>query len=140
MLNDNQQYDSKYVIPTVKNSISPFWLMLIFPIVFFTFGLLNSFVTALTWGITGFFTAIPFVIVSAFIVASRIGSRQRKIWNTHNYAWYTTNYPENIVKGRISCRHCGGSMHAKSMLNRTFMRLHSCTQCGETLYFTPEKV
>jgi len=31
-------------------------------------------------------------------------------------------------------------MNVRNLMKRTYTRVHSCSQCGETLYFSPEKV
>jgi hypothetical protein len=68
--------------------------------------------------------------------------KAKEIWAFHNHAWYRATFPNHALsEGKVSCRHCGGrQIHVRNLMNQTFTRSHSCSQCGETLYFSPEKV
>lgn len=58
-----------------------------------------------------------------------------------NFGWYKRAFPAMVLQGgRIRCRHCSGThITVRNLMNRTFGRAHVCNQCGETLYYSPEK-
>lgn len=109
---------------------------------FAAFGGLASWKMAIELGTMGFFFAIPFTIVNCFILIGRQGRRQREVWAAHNYAWYRKTFPAHAhSNGRVSCRHCHGErLQVRNLMNRSFTRMHACAQCGETLYFSPERI
>lgn len=84
---------------------------------------------------------MPVLIVNAFVVIGRQSSRQRAVWAKHSYAWYRASFPSHIHdKGRVSCRHCENpQVQVRNLMHSSFMRAHICTQCGQTLYFSPER-
>lgn len=92
--------------------------------------------------VAGMFAGIPVTIVLSLVFGIAALSRAKKVWASHNYAWYRASFPDHVLsEGRVSCRHCGGRhLQARNLMNHTFVRAHSCAQCGETLYFSPEKV
>lgn len=58
-----------------------------------------------------------------------------------NYAWYKENYPQAVdAKGQTSCFECKSMrIHAKNLINKTYVRQHHCGNCEKTLYYSPEK-
>lgn len=129
---------STYVIPDHMSRFSqgkPFLLLLV------TAGLGLLFF-GVEGAIGGFFAGIPLVIVTALVRGVLLMRKLKAVWHKHTYAWYRETFPEHAhEKGRVSCRHCGGTkVVVRNLMNHTFMRSHSCAQCGETLYFSPEKV
>lgn len=141
MANTESVKTQDYVIPTVTHDgMSMFWFILGTPAAFFCAGLLVSLDFAFSCAIYGFFIGVFVAFIYGFILASRLAGRQQKVWDDHSYTWYRATFPETInSKGRVECRHCGGNVHTKNLMNRTFMRVHVCDQCGETLYFSKEK-
>lgn len=87
------------------------------------------------------YIAVSLVLTMVFR-SGRFSVRQKKIWLDHNFAWYRNSFPEHShPNGNVSCRHCGSyKTRVTNLMQRTFMRVHSCNQCGETLYFSEEKV
>jgi hypothetical protein len=86
--------------------------------------------------------AILFFVIGSIVVGALNTSRQMRVWAKHTFAWYRETFPSHAhPNGHVSCRHCGShKTDVRNLMNRTFMRVHSCSQCGETLYFSPEKV
>jgi len=79
------------------------------------------------------FTAAAISIGTASVVLYR--SRIAK-----NYEWYKKTYPQHVAPdGRIKCFNCGSTrIHAHKRMNHSYVRDHFCTQCGTTLYHSPE--
>lgn len=132
--------ESSYEIPSPKfTGFNPIWLLLIF-------GLLGTVLSVVTR--TDFFLFVGAIlgflltVVVGLVKSSRHNARRKTIWKEHNYLWYRTAFPScTRTDGRVSCRFCGSEKsHVKNMMNRTYMRLHSCGQCGETLYFSSEDI
>lgn len=141
----------KYTIPTSESLASPFakyafffipGIALVCAILGATFGGSKSVEKFFEFGITGFFVGIPFAIIAGIIGNVVTARRLKANWSRHNYQWYKEHFPANVRDGgKVSCRHCG-SHHIKvsNIMNKSFMRVHACAQCGETLYFTPENI
>jgi len=56
------------------------------------------------------------------------------------YDWYKKEHPEHVKGNRISCFACGNPrIHVRALMNKTYHREHFCTQCGKTLYYSPER-
>jgi hypothetical protein len=85
--------------------------------------------------------AFILVVVTFSLASSKYNSRIKENWAKHSYLWYKNSFPDKVkVDGKIVCRHCGDSrINVKNMMNRSFMRCHSCVQCGATLYYSPEQ-
>jgi len=83
------------------------------------------------------FTAIPYFVVAG----NRLSARLVASWKSHDYAWYRRAYPDKVTaSGDIVCRHCTSSrLVVRNVMNRTFLRSHSCERCGKTLYYSPEQ-
>lgn len=58
-----------------------------------------------------------------------------------NYAWYKKTYPQAVnPAGQAACFVCNSSrLHTKNMMNQTYLREHHCGNCGQSLYYSPEK-
>lgn len=66
--------------------------------------------------------------------------RQLTRFQTMTYEAYKTAHPEQVQDGRVRCFVCGNDrIHVRALMNRTFHREHFCTQCGKTLYYSPEQ-
>lgn len=60
-------------------------------------------------------------------------------YEKQNYHWYIQTHPESFRQNRVYCHSCNsGKVHTRNLFNRTFTREHFCSQCGTTLYFSPE--
>lgn len=56
-----------------------------------------------------------------------------------NFDWYRASYPAHLRNGRVTCHNCScDRINVRALMRRTYMREHVCTQCGETLYYSPE--
>jgi hypothetical protein len=65
--------------------------------------------------------------------------RKVALYKKRTFAWYRTNYPDQIRGSKVSCYECGGErIHVRELMNQTFTREHFCTACGKTLYYSPE--
>lgn len=57
----------------------------------------------------------------------------------HNYWWYRRAYPRFAFDGGVACCACGGArIHARALMQRSYLREHFCAQCGATLYYSRE--
>ncbi len=64
---------------------------------------------------------------------------KRRQMKERNFDWYRSTYPSHFRNGRVTCHKCGGDrVNARALLRHTYMREHFCSQCGETLYYSPE--
>lgn len=135
-----------YNIPDIDAQMRRFRLLwLLIPVTALAFGAwgyhrrgMDGFYDLLTIGAGG----VLFLLIPTFIVIAVVyGIKQKAVWARHTFEWYRTTFPAHAhAKGRVSCRHCGSEhVRAERLLNRTFMRVHSCGQCGKTLYFSPEQ-
>ena len=78
-----------------------------------------------------------FLMVGSIIMVSRL--RQIHKFQTRTYAWYKSTYANNGQENKLSCFACGNKkIHVRSLYQRTYHREHFCTQCGKTLYYSPE--
>jgi hypothetical protein len=131
--------EKPYVIPAVEMP-SLNYLLILIPVCALAGWIItgNSHGTVLMGAAIG----VPVAVLIISLRVRDVTKRQREIWAKHNYAWYRSTFPACAhANGRVSCRHCGShKTNVRNLMNRTFMRLHSCSQCGETLYFSPEKV
>lgn len=102
----------------------------------------NIFSAAAVGFVVGFFVPIPFYIVIAILKSFPYRKHRKAVWAKHTFNWYRDAFPEHAhANGHVSCRHCGShKTQVRNLMERTYMRLHSCSQCGETLYFSPEKL
>ncbi|MGO4391402.1 hypothetical protein AB4Z46_08625 [Variovorax sp. M-6] len=84
-----------------------------------------------------FVTGFPIVLLGS--IASYF--LKRRHFRQYGYAWYSKTFPASVRGGgRVSCRHCGSNHVAvRNLMQRTFHRAHICGQCGETLYYSPER-
>jgi hypothetical protein len=89
---------------------------------------------------TGFPVGVVLTIAVGWVSIARAVKRLKSIWDRHTFQWYRETSPEHAhANGHVSCRHCGShKTNARNLMNQTFMRAHSCSQCGETLYFSKE--
>lgn len=64
---------------------------------------------------------------------------KRRQMKERNFDWYRSTYSSHFRNGRVTCHKCGcDRVNARALLRHTYMREHFCTQCGETLYYSPE--
>lgn len=85
----------------------------------------------LVWG--SMFVFIPLSIAFYWL-------RQLSRFQKMTYVWYKTVYTDNVQGNKVSCFVCGNdSIHVRALMNKTFHREHFCTQCGKTLYYSPEQ-
>ncbi|HUH88004.1 MAG TPA: hypothetical protein VL003_08105 [Pusillimonas sp.] len=83
------------------------------------------------------FLGVAFLVIGLISLISswrRISKYQNK-----NYAWYKSTYPQHVQGNKVSCFSCGNTrIHARGLKNHSYTREHFCTQCGQTLYHSPE--
>lgn len=75
------------------------------------------------------------VCLSAYTHSITMAEYARK-----NYEWYKSTHPQLVKNNRVSCFRCNHNrIHVRGLMQRTYVREHFCVQCGETLYYSPEK-
>lgn len=123
-------YDKHYVIPNYSGLVSV--------------PLLSA---ALVAGLIGVYHVHQDAVSSAFAFIFPAGVTyqllpfvlERLSWRKHTYAWYVTHFSDHVRQGRVSCRHCGSqNIRTHNLMRQSYTRAHSCNQCGQTLYFSPE--
>lgn len=149
--------DNEYLIPEMRNSISGkvLYLFIIWPLLVIAFCVMQSLDSSkpVDWGDLVFSVLFGSIFGSGVLMAiihiineivGGPGSRRRlkQHWAKHSYAWYRSTFPAHAhANGRVTCRHCGGDkLRVTNLMKQTYMRVHNCAQCGETLYYTPEKI
>lgn len=56
-----------------------------------------------------------------------------------NFHWYRQQHPSCVKNNRVTCASCGAtSIRVRALMQKTYMREHFCSVCGEVLYFSPE--
>lgn len=89
------------------------------------------------------FLALPIAIVAAIVISIRDSfraEREHKRMLSMDYEWYRQTHPACTRSNAVSCHSCGGNrVHVRNLMNRTYLREHFCTQCGLTLYYSPER-
>ncbi len=79
-----------------------------------------------------------FFFIPLTIMRGRL--KQLSTFERMTYAWYKSEYPEHVQGHKVSCFSCGNTrINVRALMNRTFHREHFCTQCGKTLYYSPEQ-
>ncbi len=69
-------------------------------------------------------------------VARSIHTRRKR---DMDFDWYRQAHPSNVAANRVSCFGCGSTrIHARGLMQQTFLREHFCTTCGKTLYYSAE--
>lgn len=141
-----QAAPSTYVIPDVNANLRSFrkiWLMLpLLTLAAFAWGYHRRGIDGALDLMGAGFVAGLVLSLAALIPVAIVGAiRQKAVWSKHTFDWYRNTFPAHAhAQGRVSCRHCGGHhVRAERLMNKTFMRVHSCGQCGKTLYYSPEQ-
>ncbi|MDT6992072.1 hypothetical protein [Burkholderia cenocepacia] len=74
-----------------------------------------------------------------FLLIVGMNWRRIKRMRAKNYQWYRTTHPNAVRGNRVACHSCGNDrIQVRNVMQRTFMREHFCSQCGESLYYSPE--
>jgi hypothetical protein len=139
--------DTAYAIPSAESQSfglgkkTPLLFLVIPTLLFFVF-LKAGLHIGIEAAIVGFFITIPIVIITALVHGLVTAGRMKANWEKHSFAWYRAAFPKHAHdEGHVSCRHCGShKVLVTNLMNKTFMRVHACARCGETLYFSPEKI
>lgn len=101
------------------------------------FGLLAQIHAFTAFGVVWFL-----VVVGKFIAAYQKGNEfaaNMAKYKQMSYAWYKATYPNHTHANGVSCHSCGGRRtNVRSLREHTYTRAHFCTQCGTTLYYSPE--
>jgi uncharacterized paraquat-inducible protein A len=89
------------------------------------------------------FTVVVVAFIATIIVVTVVRGVRNYRWLTKarasNYDWYKSTYPDHVSGNRVSCLKCMGTrIHVRSLMRRTFLREHVCTQCGTALYYSAE--
>ena len=108
-------------------------------------GLLFAMVALLTSTIIGILVGLLllWVAVKVLVATSRSEDADHAVFSKfeqRTFDWYCKTYPDNLRSGRIFCWHCGsGRISTRAIHQGTYHREHECTQCGKTLYYSPEQ-
>lgn len=79
-----------------------------------------------------------FLLISSLSLATLFW-RFRK-FSTKTYLRYRTEHPDCVKGNKVACLQCGSDrIHVRGLMNHTYHREHLCTQCGTTLYYSPEE-
>lgn len=55
------------------------------------------------------------------------------------YDWYRQQHPSHVHPRGVRCHNCGNDrIHVRALMGKLYHREHFCTQCGKTLYYSPE--
>lgn len=83
------------------------------------------------------FMGAAFLVMGTYVMLT--GVRRINRFQKKTYLWYKATYPLNVDGNRVTCFSCGsGRINVRSLMNHTYHRDHFCTQCGTSLYFSPE--
>lgn len=105
-------------------------------------GLFCLLITALETVRHGFSGDLDFFLGlgTVFFVVGFLSLRNFLKFTKMTYDWYRSEYPSNVNGNKVSCYSCGNNrIHVRALMNRTYYREHFCTQCGKTLYYSPEQ-
>ncbi len=138
---------SHYIIPNhdamLMRGRRILWLV---PLMMLSLGLLAILATgsptALLLGlIAGLCVSMPIAFLMIHVVSARHAHLENERRTKHSFFWYRATFPEHArANGVVSCRHCNSQrMRVTNLMQRSYTRMHACMQCGETLYFSPEK-
>jgi hypothetical protein len=106
-------------------------------VVFFLFGLASVFSGIQGKG-PGLFMGAMFLLVSSISLATLFW-RFRK-FSTRTYLRYRNDHPDSVKNNAVNCFKCGSTrISVRGLMNHTYHREHLCTQCGTTLYYSPEE-
>ncbi|KVD08047.1 hypothetical protein WI80_14655 [Burkholderia ubonensis] len=87
-----------------------------------------------------FLELLPWLFfIGFFALIVYLNWRRVERMRAKNYQWYRATYPDAMRGNRVACYSCGNDrVHVRNVMQRTFMREHFCSQCGESLYYSPE--
>lgn len=135
------------IAPAVAHVPGPFWLFPLGAVIGCVFFLLTAeegsdlqqaFIGAM-WGAFG---AVPAVMVAGFATIVLRNRRDSALWRSHTPDWYRHSYPElALADGGVQCRFCGGErVQPRNIAGRLDVRAYTCGACGETLYYTRDRL
>lgn len=136
---------NKYVIPATAEGGKP-WGLITGVALVLAFGAIGIAVPSEPDPTVGFRVGLVFGAPAALIIflfnSIRRHFRAKAIWKKHTYNWYRATFPEHAhADGKVTCRHCNGDkIRTTNIMQQTYMRVHACDRCGETLYFSKEKI
>ena len=57
-----------------------------------------------------------------------------------DYKRFVKQHPDHVHNGQVSCTSCNSRrIHTKALMNQSYTREHFCSQCGEFLFYSPER-
>lgn len=135
------------IAPAVAHVPGPFWLFPLGATIGCVFFLLTAeegsdFQQAFIGAMWGAFGAVPAVIVAGFATIILRNRRESALWQTQGPDWYRRNFPElALADGEVQCRFCGGvRIQPRNIAGRLDVRAYTCGTCGETLYYTRDRL
>lgn len=94
------------------------------------------------WWLYGFYdhsAPVMLLIAGVFFCGNCWHYLRMTKYQAQNYDWYRSNHPDSIYRDSVACCSCGARrIHVRALFNHTYTREHFCTQCGKTLYYSPE--
>lgn len=92
------------------------------------------------------FDALMIVLLLGLAVAigftirnQKLGEQRIALLRSQDYSWYKSQFPELVEPGKVTCYNCKSSkIFVSKLMNRTFLRAHTCQQCATTLYYSSE--
>lgn len=101
------------------------------------FGLLAQMYAFTAFGVVWFLGLLG-KFVSGYIAGKEFAAKMAT-YKQQGYDWYKATHPTHVHGNGVSCHSCGGRrINVRSLMKRTYTRAHFCTQCGTTLYYSPE--
>lgn len=87
----------------------------------------------------GFFAVVAAVIGASALFQAFSRLRLLSRFSKMTYTAYKQEHPEHVTRHGVTCHSCGaGRVHVRGLMNHTYRREHFCSQCGPTLYYSPE--
>ena len=82
---------------------------------------------------------LPYVVGVGIVTAWGMRWLAQNRRREQDFQWFAGRHPDCVRQGRVVCPYCRGArIHARSLLQHTYMREHFCVTCGHTLYYSPE--
>jgi len=111
------------------------------------FGVGESYSGYLDDGPPGLVDGVGYYLVALFvfwILISNVRVARRHVrWvndmRARDFAWFKATHPGSVTRDGVICPKCAcPKIHVRGVMNRSYMRAHACTRCGETLYYSRE--
>jgi len=86
------------------------------------------------------FFYVFFVVIILIIGIQFIQFINRRRYLKMDYEWYTKTHPQAMRGKKATCYACGSPrIVIRPMMNKMYLNIHTCSNCGKQLYYSPEK-